>query len=304
MMQKLRTVLAVVLLLLLGSMTAFAGTDPNIKATVDNAAPSAVKLYVENRFITMPDGAAYITNGRTMVPVRFVSEALKYDVNWNQEAKTVTIKSGGSEVLLTIGSKLASKDGKEIQIDALPVLTDGRTYVPLRLVSEALGAEVNWDGRHYCVAINKEVPFQNVNIAKTIEQIWPDNIDEKSYKGFEDTTLRQTATNYIGGNGISTNPVGGADAILRFAYNNPIDESMLKLYLQYMVPNDWGAAYKNIIAFIKDYRMTNDYHLLSQYYSNIGVQLGIFDDNGCEIRIYKYDILKTVHPDTKKIIQW
>ncbi len=82
-MNKFRVVLTAALVFILACSNIFAADNPHIKATVDNAGVPAVKIYVENKFITMPDGSPYIENSRTMVPVRFVSEALKGDVTCN-----------------------------------------------------------------------------------------------------------------------------------------------------------------------------------------------------------------------------
>lgn len=81
--------------------------------------------------------------GRTLVPVRFVSEALGAEVGWNPENSTVTITYGKKEIILTIGSTAVQLNGEEQIIDCAPaILLPGRTFVPLRFVSETLEAEV------------------------------------------------------------------------------------------------------------------------------------------------------------------
>lgn len=89
------------------------------------------------------DQAPYIAHGRTMVPVRFVSEALGAQVSWDSLNKTVKITSD-KVIELKIGSAEAKKDGNSISLDAPAEITGGRTMVPLRFVSEALGAQVSW----------------------------------------------------------------------------------------------------------------------------------------------------------------
>ncbi len=93
------------------------------------------------------DAAPYIKPGtvRTMVPVRFVSEGLGAEVIWNGEEQSVTIRDS-KEIVLKIGDIDVLVDGVEQQIDSPPEKTT-RTYVPIRFVSETLGAQVNFDSK-------------------------------------------------------------------------------------------------------------------------------------------------------------
>jgi hypothetical protein len=76
-----------------------------------------------------------------MVPVSIIAQQLGATVDWDPAALTVTIK-GEKVVVLTIGSATATIDGSPITLQAPATVTGGRTMVPLRFVSEALGAEV------------------------------------------------------------------------------------------------------------------------------------------------------------------
>ena len=95
------------------------------------------------------DAEPYINadSGRTLVPVRFVSEALGAEVGWDPEAGRVTITDGEKEIILTLGSSAFLGNGAERTIDCAPTtLPPGRTFVPLRFISETLGAEVGYEG--------------------------------------------------------------------------------------------------------------------------------------------------------------
>lgn len=83
------------------------------------------------------DVAPTITNNRTMVPVRFVAEALGAKVAWDNNTKTAAIELNGKKVSLTIGETAAG-------MDTPAVISNGRTLVPIRYISETLGAEVLW----------------------------------------------------------------------------------------------------------------------------------------------------------------
>lgn len=93
------------------------------------------------------DAAPYIDPdaSRTMVPVRFISEGLGAQVDWLPETRQVRITDGSTVVLLTIDSTVVSVQGQESMIDCPPIIKGNRTFVPLRFVSEVLGAQVEYE---------------------------------------------------------------------------------------------------------------------------------------------------------------
>ncbi len=92
------------------------------------------------------DAPPLVAEGRTLVPVRFVSEALGAKVTWDAAARRITVTDAGKVIVLTLGSSQAMVDGEVRTIDCPPAtLPPGRTLVPLRFVGEALGAQVHYD---------------------------------------------------------------------------------------------------------------------------------------------------------------
>ena len=93
---------------------------------------------------------------RTLVPLRFVSEALGARVDWRAAARQVVIQDGATGIILTI-------DSPEVLVNSAPVTLDcpaelhppGRTFVPLRFVSETLGARVDWDAATKTITITR-----------------------------------------------------------------------------------------------------------------------------------------------------
>lgn len=105
------------------------------------------------------DAAPFVTpNGRTMVPVRFVSETLGAQVDWDPETRQVTVRGDWTEIVLTVGSEVALVNGYEVVFDA-PVILIGapewRTYIPFRFICEKLGAQVVWDAPTRTVTISR-----------------------------------------------------------------------------------------------------------------------------------------------------
>lgn len=96
-------------------------------------------------------------NARVLVPMRAVFEAFGAKVDWDEATQSVTATRGNDVIHLTIGSKIAYKNGQRIVMDVPAILYNNETtMVPIRFVSEALGATVSWDGYSNSVIISNE----------------------------------------------------------------------------------------------------------------------------------------------------
>ena len=91
------------------------------------------------------DVAPIIRNDRTMLPARFVAEALGASVEWDEAAQKVTITKENTVIEITIGSNIAFVNGMEVILDSPAFIENSRTYLPLRFIAENLGAEVEWN---------------------------------------------------------------------------------------------------------------------------------------------------------------
>lgn len=92
------------------------------------------------------DQSPVMVQGRTLVPLRGIFEALGAQVDWNPETQTVTAIKGEVTISLVRGSREAVINGQSISLDVPANTMNGRMMVPTRFVSEALGAKVTWDG--------------------------------------------------------------------------------------------------------------------------------------------------------------
>ncbi|MCL2392237.1 MAG: copper amine oxidase N-terminal domain-containing protein [Oscillospiraceae bacterium] len=95
-------------------------------------------------------------DGRTMVPMRAIFEALGAEVLWNERNQNITATRDDLTIILMINADRMYINSMAFRIDAPPTVIGGRTFVPLRVVSEALGAEVAWDGNARTVTIVSE----------------------------------------------------------------------------------------------------------------------------------------------------
>lgn len=104
---------------------------------------------VDMNQVTFPDAQPYLDSevNRVRVPIRFVSEQMGAQVEWIQETKTVVITRDGLTIQLRVDDASATVNDRTIQLDAAPKLVPpGRVMVPLRFISEAFGATVDWVG--------------------------------------------------------------------------------------------------------------------------------------------------------------
>lgn len=99
------------------------------------------------------DQAPVMVNGRTMVPLRAIFEAFHATIKWDQKAQTVTATKDSTTIKLKIGSKTATINNKTVTLDVPGLNLKGRTMVPTRFVSEALGHEVGWNPQTQVVTI-------------------------------------------------------------------------------------------------------------------------------------------------------
>ncbi|MDF2960389.1 MAG: copper amine oxidase protein [Paenibacillus sp.] len=114
-----------------------------------------VKLFVNGEEPSF-EVAPFIRDGSTLVPFRAISEALKAEVTWNAEERSVTVTRDGIAVKLFIDSMTAYVDGKEVTLEVPATIVEGNTVVPVRFVSEALKAAVNWEGESQSVVIYED----------------------------------------------------------------------------------------------------------------------------------------------------
>jgi hypothetical protein len=104
------------------------------------------------------DSPPIIKNGRTLLPIRPVIEALGGSVSWDPTEKKVTVSLGSNTIELWIGKPTANINGVSKPIDStnskvVPEIINGRTMLPLRFVTDNLGCDVQWDGPTQTITI-------------------------------------------------------------------------------------------------------------------------------------------------------
>ncbi len=100
------------------------------------------------------DVSPKIVNDLTMLPARYVAEALGAAVEWNDG--TVTITKDENVIEIYIGKETATVNGEEITLLSPAFIENDRTYCPVRFICESLGADVDWDGENRVVTVTKK----------------------------------------------------------------------------------------------------------------------------------------------------
>ena len=126
---------------------------------VNVSAQSDIKIFLNGDEIKT-DVPPQLINDRTMVPLRFIFEALDCVVLWDDETHTATGKRTGTEINITIGENTFLRNGKVIPLDSPAIVIDGRTLVPVRAIAESFNCRVEWDGENsYVLITTKELKF-------------------------------------------------------------------------------------------------------------------------------------------------
>lgn len=128
-----------------------------------NAQPVlAAEIIIDGEQLDVP---AIVENGTTLVPLREIFETLGASVTWDQATQTVTAVKDEAAVVLQIGNNSALRNGEPVNLPVPGKVINNSTMVPLRFVSEAMGAEVNWDSSSGSIIINSPATHKTASFA-------------------------------------------------------------------------------------------------------------------------------------------
>ncbi|WP_165000354.1 stalk domain-containing protein [Anaerophilus nitritogenes] len=112
-----------------------------------------ISIQVDGKVIHT-DTQPYLENGRTFVPIRFISNALGVEnIQWIEKTNTAIIQNNNSTISLPLHSRTAIIDDKSISLDAPINIYNGRTFVPIRFIAETFNCTVTWNSEKYIVSI-------------------------------------------------------------------------------------------------------------------------------------------------------
>lgn len=97
-----------------------------------------------------------IINGRTLVPIRAIIEAMGGSVGWNAEKAEVTLTFKNDVIKLVINSDVAYLNDTQSTLDVAPTIMNERTMLPIRYIAESFKFDVNWDDAQRIITVSEK----------------------------------------------------------------------------------------------------------------------------------------------------
>lgn len=120
-----------------------------------------------------------VKDGRTLVPLRFISEGFGAKVDFNKKNQSITIKYANQTIFLKMGKDTITLNGKSSEMDVAPSIYNNSTYIPLRYIGEAFNKKVvylkNAKIQPYSMIIIRDVnatAIENLNLIRVYELIY------------------------------------------------------------------------------------------------------------------------------------
>jgi len=114
------------------------------EGTIVSTVPSYISVIIDGQSLEA-DMSPVIRNGKTLVPLRAICEALGMTVEYDEATKGITCTKGDNIIKLNVGGKEALVNGKVVKLDEPANVIRGRTLVPVRFLAENIGSKVSWD---------------------------------------------------------------------------------------------------------------------------------------------------------------
>lgn len=194
-------------------------------------AASDIKVLLDGASLSF-DVPPIIENGRTLVPFRKICEALGAEVEWDEETRTVAAFKDNKTILLKVGEDTAYINQTPTKLDTAPIIKNDRTLIPLRFLSEAFGAAVNWDNSLRTVKIStspEEKPSKYI-MGYYYSQSYEDflkNVDKMSAVAAKWYTLDENGSLINKDTLRYINVPEGYDSVIKTAKENGVEIHML-----------------------------------------------------------------------------
>jgi len=133
-----------------------------------NVSSPDIKVFVNDELMVFTQQQPYFDyqNNRSYVPLRTIAETLGAGISWDQKARLIKIQQAGKSIEISPDSSRVMINHKAQVADAQPIFMNGYTMVPLRFVSEALDARVEWDEKSRSISIYKSLPLKILSLRK------------------------------------------------------------------------------------------------------------------------------------------
>lgn len=162
-------------------------------------------VFLDGKKMVFKDQKPIIVQGRSLVPLRVIFEALGAKIKWDDLTKTVTATKDQTIITYKIGELIGKRNNELINIPVSGQLIQGTTLIPLRFVSEALGCIVSWDENSRTISISSKtktlVDVTNILDGNIVEIKGGENTDKLVLIGFDqlDGGQAAAATDWLAG---------------------------------------------------------------------------------------------------------
>jgi len=131
-------------------------------------ASNTITVTVNGQAVVFADQGPVMVDGRTLVPVAGVFQALGFTTQWHPDTRQVTVNRGTDVIVLTIGSRTFTTNSVSHTLDVPAQIIGSRTMLPIAIVLRSVGYEVNWDDATRTVSITSEA--QPITPPFTVEE--------------------------------------------------------------------------------------------------------------------------------------
>ena len=228
-----------------------------------------IKVKVNDQLIEF-DAKPFIgEQERTMIPIRFVANALGLQVDWDNALRQVTIKDHDTELILVADSINARLNGQQIALSTPVTIRDNRTYLPLRFVAETFNCIVNWNEDTYTV--NIVTPFYYVQSYYYFNDI------QIKVKGGDEITEEPDGDKLVRTNKLEVKQYDSGYPLVKITLRRDVDAELYKIQLNEL---------KEILELNK-FSKEDIQYLYNEFYSllNVNSYQRSFSANGYNIHV-------------------
>lgn len=118
------------------------------------AAQRNISIVLNGNHLAFSNAQPQLVNGSVLVPARGVFENMGFQAQWDNTTKTSTLKKEGMTIVSQLGASYFTVNGNQKSLDVPVQIIDGTLMLPLRAISEATGAQVDWDANTFTASIN------------------------------------------------------------------------------------------------------------------------------------------------------
>ena len=133
-----------------------------------------ISVEIDGTMVVFGDVTPVTVDGRILVPIREVFEAIGFNIIWHDIAQTAVLSDGTNEISITIGRTVFVTNGQSFFLDVPAQLINGRTMIPLRAPLESVGHTLGWNAATQTVLVT------------TAPVVIADNLNDENYTDYID----------------------------------------------------------------------------------------------------------------------